>query len=186
MSQFYVPGASRISVGQYGGSTLSFLGWAVDGVNIAVQPRFDELFSDLSGPAIPEDVQFLGADAVIRFTLARYNESVLAGLRAFLYGGTEGSWGSCVVGSLIKAEGLGHRLFIRSPCQSKVGQTSQRGVWNFRLTYPADAIEMPLSLKATRPRITFRAIADIRSADGSAILYDATTTGEPSNYTLSL
>lgn len=185
MSQYYVPGPTRISVGQHGGSTLSFLGWAVDGVTITIQPRHDELFSDLSGPAVPEDVQFLGEDAMIRFTLSRYNDSVLAGVRSFRYGGTEGAWESCALGSLMKHEGFGFRLFLRSPCQSKSGQTGQRGVWNFPLCYPLE-YESNLSLKATKPRVTFRALADIESADGSAILYNSTSTGEPANYTLSL
>jgi hypothetical protein len=135
--------------------------------------------SDLSGPAVPQDVQFLGEDAIIRFTLAKYDETVLAGIRSFRYGSTEGTWGGCEIGALMARESKGFRLFLRSPCQSKSGQTAQRGVWNFGVTYPMDAIDFTLSTRVTRPRLTFRAIPEFQSYDGSAVLYDADATGEP-------
>lgn len=177
-NQFYVPGPVRASIGQTAGSSLSFLGWASEGVNVAIQPRFDDVPSDIAGPAIPHDVQFFGADAMIRLTLSRYDEAVFATLSSLTSGGVEGSWSTCAIGTLLKHEAKAFRLFLRAPCQTKTGQTGQRGVWNFPIVFPTE-IDYVLSSRTKRPRITLRAIADIRSADGSAVLFDTVATGEP-------
>lgn len=181
MSQFFVPGPARIFVGTGSAGALEFLGYTVDGANIAVQPRWDEVFSDLGGPAIPEDIQFLGSDAVIRLTLARYVESVLAKLRAFIRGGTEGSIASYGIGSLLAHEGLAFRLLIVPTYQAnKAAYSAQRAAWNFPLTYPVDAIEMPISTRVSLPRISFRAWPEFDSnCLGGYTLYNAVTTGIP-------
>lgn len=184
MSQFFVPGPARISVGTGTAGALEYLGFSVDGVHISVQPRWDEVFSDLAGPAIGEDNQFLGADGVVQFVLSRHNAAVFHRVRAMLLGGIDGAGAAYSLGSLLRAEGLGMRLFIRATYGpgspgAKAAYAGQRAVYNFPLCYPMDRIDWTVGIRPLLPRMAFRVWPDIQSIDGSWILFDDDATGEP-------
>lgn len=187
MSQYYSIGPARIAVGTGNAGALEYLGFSLDGVMIAVQPRYDDVFSDLGGPAIPEDVQFLGHDARITFTLSRFNAGVFHKLRALLplaSGASDGSAPNYSIGSLLKSEGLATRLFIRATygptsAGAKAAYSTARAVYNFPLAYPAEVIETPISVRVQQPRLAFRAFPDFISDQGGYTLYNADATGEP-------
>lgn len=178
MSQHYVPGPCSIAIGPYSGN-LEHLGWAQDGVIIAIQPHWESVYSDILGPIVPEDVQFMGADAVIRFVGARINDSVLAKARAILPGTSEGQWAARAIGTLLLHEGYNWRMLLQFPYQAKAAHSGQRAAYNFPFCYPSDSIETSNSVRASRPRMTWRANPFIQSATGSAVLFNADTTGAP-------
>lgn len=187
MSQFYVPGPARIFAGVGAAGALEFLGFSMDGAMIAIQPRFDDVFSDLGGPAVPEDVQFLGHDARITFQLSRFNAGTFHKVRQFLpgmAGAVDGGMPNYSIGSLLKAEGLAMRLLVRAtygPTSpgAKAAYATQRGVYNFPLAYPAEVIETPVSVRTQLPRMTFRAFPDFISDQGGYTLYNDSAAGEP-------
>jgi hypothetical protein len=192
-TQFYSTGPAMLYVGTAGGGALEFLGFSEDGVNITLNGHFENVNADYAGPVLPADVQFMGEEGFIEATLTRFSDVILDKLLVRLSNsvsgnpGNAGSIGFNLLGSFMVQAGYAFRLLVYGIYQPNTVQyPNMVAVYNFYQAFLFENAQIPISIRAKRPRIVCRAIPQftIAASGGNAtnvsyILYDKTTTGMP-------
>jgi hypothetical protein len=115
---YHVAGPALIQVGTspvVGSSPLQALGYSEDGVDIAVHAYDEPITTDKSGPAVPEELQDFGMDAVVRCSLPMWDPKVMAFIRSRRSPAQNQEGVSPNRGGLIFAGGAGIRVVITSP-----------------------------------------------------------------------
>lgn len=175
---YHVFGAAQLLVGTGSVGALESLGYSVDGVEILLNPKFDDIYVDTYGPHVPGDVQYFLVDANIKCELEYYDLAVLNKLLCFVPGvnasvTTGQMWKA---GDLMLQNGLTTRLVIRSTPQG-TGLTSVETCWNFLNTYLVDSDDLMVGVKRTTHKLTFRAIPSFNAASSvGQTLYNTTCT----------
>lgn len=92
------------------------LGYCENGVNIALQPRWDDIYSDDMGGrgGVPSDSQFLGATGMIDMLFTKYNKTFLDNMSCHTIAAlTSGAKGLMpVLGSFARQDSLGAALTL--------------------------------------------------------------------------
>ena len=78
---YHVQGPALIKTGTGAAGALESLGYSEDGVEISVREYREPVRTDVAGPAVPADLQHMGADAIIRARLSAYDLGVLVKVR---------------------------------------------------------------------------------------------------------
>lgn len=178
-----VAGPTQWFVATGASGALEQLGWCEGETRLSFVAAEDEIRTDLSGPAIPADCQFMGEQCYISGDLSRWDKSVIRKLKSRLPGtGTAVSGGAYAfgsIGALYLAEGFAFRFLIRGGYAAKTLNSGDPPIYNFLAAWPTSNIEMGLSTRATRIRITMRAIPVMDYTTGNSTLYNALATGLP-------
>lgn len=178
-SQPWVPGPAHIAVGTGTLNALEYLGKADEnGADFSPAGSFDPVHTSVSGGRTPEDMQWMGENAIVRFTLSVWQASVFEKVKARRMGGTAGAGAANEIGALMVYEGLAFPLLVRSPYQVKTPYAGMQPGYRLFHAILMDAIQIPLSVKVQRPRLSFYCIPDWAS-NGSYALYDHDMTGFP-------
>ena len=172
-SQLYVPGPSYLAVGTGANFAPEFLGVGDEqGARVVLNGRYEDVLTDLSGPAVPFDVQYFAEDCFVSITLTRVQASVLTKVQARMQSRTGGTIQSADVGTLMRLEQFSMPLWVKMPYVAKAAfSDTMIAGFHFHCAYPVDALERHVSTRVERPRVTFRCIPDW-ATDGSALLYD--------------
>ena len=180
-----VAGPVQWHVGVGAAGALSFLGWAEGDTRISLAAAEDEIRTDLGGPAIPSDVQFMGEQAFISCDLSRWDKAVLKKLKSRLPSANNsnvsgGTYSVGQMGALMIAEGYAVRLLLKGGYSAKNLNSGDLPIWNFLAAWPTSNLDVGISTRASRFRLTMRAIPVIDWGTGSSTLYNQDVTGIPS------
>lgn len=155
-----VPGLTTVKIQIPSGSLLT-LGYARNEPEVILRPYWHPVHSDEGGgdPGPPIDWQLLGADALIRLRLSRFDSAVLAELEAFIGSATAGTIPT--PGSLVVGPGTNSfRLLLHSVTDPR----------NFPITTLISPIEWNHGTKYKEISLEFQAIKN-----SSNVLYNSTT-----------
>jgi hypothetical protein len=177
-TQLWVPGPAQIAVGTGALGVAEFLGYSEDGIRAAMNARFEDVHTDNVGPGEADDVQTFGQGTIISLTLTRFDAAVFNKLMTRKGTGTPGTIDAGDIGALMRHEGRSIVLWIRAPYSTKDEFAGMVAGYRFPTAWVNDSIDLPMSVRVQRPRITFRAIPDWQS-DGSGVLYDNDMTDFP-------
>lgn len=112
----HVAGACHIQIAspEDSGSILD-LGYSMSGVEITERVMTYEVMGDQNGGdrGSPIDIQYMSELHTIRMLLTKWDETVMAAVRAGLAGGTQGTVGAA--GTLYFANNKAWRLILNSP-----------------------------------------------------------------------
>ena len=171
-SQLYVPGPVQIFTGTGGAGAYQFLGWSEQETGTRFASRWEDVHSDVSGPMVPHDVQYMGEEAYVSVTLTRYVESVLTTMSARLPGLTPGAMASGQLGSLMLGENFAVKLLLFCPYSAKtVFSTTMVPGYVFSAGWLMDDFEVPLSVRVKKPRLVFRCVPVINVVTGTSQLF---------------
>jgi hypothetical protein len=171
-TKIYVTGPALIYVGTGTSGAYNFLGFSEQEFPIVLSGEWDEVMADLSGPRLPLDIQFMGEQAYMSFTLTKYSQAVLNGIRTRIPNGTIGQIATNQLGSLMISEGLAFKTCIVQPYQSKTAFSDLPPCYEFLASWMSDQHEVPISVRAHRPRVTIRAIPVWNTSNLTYVLYD--------------
>lgn len=105
-AQYHVFGPAVLQVGTGTTKALQSLGVTRSGMTVRVQQYYRGFMSDVGGPEVPVDHQFMGEVAHIRGELVDWKEDTLRLLRAFAKAGLSGTDGTGVaIGTLVGGNG---------------------------------------------------------------------------------
>ena len=127
-AQPFVTGAASVYIGRSGltlgtAQTASpapfgpvLLGTAERTPQILVRPSWSPVFNDISGPNVPLDLGFVGAEGFVIVNLTRWNEAAYTILSSYpTFGGSRGSWGIDDVGTLMMTEEVALTVWVVFP-----------------------------------------------------------------------
>lgn len=180
-----VAGPCAWYVGSGAAGALEFLGWCEGETRVSLVGAEDEIRTDLGGPANPTDVQWMGEQAFVSGDLSRWDKAVLRKLKSRLPGGgsavSGGSYAFGALGSLMIAEGYAVRFLIRGGyAASKSFNAGDPPIYNFLAAWPGTNFDVGLSTRASRFRMTMRAIPKLDFTTGNSVLYNLDVSGLPS------
>lgn len=128
MAQPFVTGAATLFVGR-AGDTLGtaetatarqiqpiLVGTAERTPQMLVRPAWSPVFNDISGPIVPLDLGFVGAEGFVIYNLTRWNEAGYQLLASYpSFSGGRGSWGVDDVGTLMMTEEQALTVWVYFP-----------------------------------------------------------------------
>ncbi len=92
------------------------LGYCEDGVQVAIQPRYDDIYSDDMGgrAGVPSDSQLLGATADLQLLFTKYQKQYLDNLSSFRSGALTSNAKGVLppIGSFVRQDGLYSSLVL--------------------------------------------------------------------------
>jgi hypothetical protein len=177
-TQIFVPGPVKLSVSTGEAGALEFLGWSEGDTRFAPTGHFEAVHTDQSGPYIPMDRQYFGTSGHVSFTLVQFTWAVFRKLLARRMGSTPGLIGTQEIGTLMRLEGGAFRLLMELTYQAKQAFASMDSAFNAPTCIIPDTVELPISSRVTKPRLTIEVIPTF-AANGSAIVWNNDATGAP-------
>lgn len=179
-----VPGPCQWFCGTGAAGALEFLGWCEGETRVSLSGAEDEIRTDLTGPAIPADCQFMGEQCFVSGDLSRWDKTVLRKLKSRLPGGgsaiSGGAYAFGALGSLMIAEGYAIRFLIRGAyAAAKAMNSGDPPIYNFLAAWPGTNLDTGLSTRATRFRMSMRAIPKVDWTTGNTVLYNLDVSGLP-------
>ena len=158
MQAFHVNGPAIVYVGAQGptGGALSQLGVTEDGVEGTIQHDYEELKTDVSGPAHPAELQDMGEGASFRIRMIVWDQTIMRSIRADeATGAGLGALAEGLAaqrGQLVFGNDNGFRLVIASNLDEP---------WRFYYCVCAGSQAFRVGTRATRWDLAIRAIAYI-------------------------
>lgn len=171
-TRIYVPGPAEI----WTGTGMSFLGRSESGVTFDVHRAFTPVMSDLTGPEVPFDEQWMGAWATISFSVTIFDWAVLAALKANV---TLDPFdvAAADIGTPMLANGDYFRLLLYWPNGGSGLYTSMPSARNFPSTYLINDPE-PIGVRNQVYPMVFKALKITSKVDGSGVLCNSSTTSK--------
>lgn len=176
---FEVAGPCQWFCGTGASGALEFLGWCEGETRVSFAGAEDEIRTDLGGPAIPSDVQWMGEQAFISGDLSRWDKTVLRKIKSRLPGSgsavSGGAYAFGAMGALMLAEGYAMRFLVRGGYSAKNLNAGDPPLYNFLAAWPSNNLDTGLSTRASRFRMTMRAIPVLDYTTGASVLYNNVT-----------
>lgn len=154
LTDLHVNGPAKVRVALTGGSYTD-LGYTEDGVEISPQVFHEDVQSDDYGPAMPADVQFMGAEFRISLPMVRWDATVMNAVLAWLRSGSTFTFGMTDIGTLMVSNGKYMGLQISGTARSS-GTTEP--THTFTYAWPIGDQPLKVGTRVSRHRLTFRAI----------------------------
>lgn len=153
-----------------GTPTYAYLGQTEGDLMKSDSMMESDIHVDQHGPALPDDVAYLGEETFLQGTLIKYVESVWQSFQARVAGGTMGTIAAADIGTLLHAERKFFLLAVTSGYQSKTPFAAQPPGYTFPFIYLSRNADTSLSVQKKRNRFSIRALPDWLP-DGSGVLY---------------
>lgn len=134
--------------------TLVPFGLTMEETTLTPTAFFEDVKADASGAGI-SDIQFLGAECLIRMTLIRWDEGLLSSIRARLNGLTDGIIPWNCIGTLLGAGG--YFMGLRLPASQRCGLPAELP-WTFPTVTLVGDSPLTIGTRTSRVALTFRAV----------------------------
>jgi hypothetical protein len=186
---FYVGGPTFWYVGTSNdlSNPMEYLGVCEGDTRIAFSVAEEEVRTDLGGPMIPHDVQFMGTSASIAGTLARYDEVVFKKIASFLPNQLHGISGNQTpgfippqaLGALYQLEQNAIDFVLNCPYNTKTVFTNMIKLYHFPLAWMTATHDVSISTRVKKIQVTMRAINKftIGNYGAQATLWDQSLMG---------
>lgn len=140
-----VAGKTQIWVGTGAAGVLEFLGYSINGVQIVERPFFTNVPGDENGgdEGPPVEKQHMGDLHYLRLELSKWDDLIMAKIRARLRGNTEAQ--SITPGTLVVCGSLYYRLLLSGPNFTR----------NYLVAIPSEPYEMNVGTRWSRASIEF-------------------------------
>lgn len=179
MAQMWSTGPVYIFAGVGSSKAPLFLGTGEQAPRIDEEHEYEGAMNDVSGSRDAHDESFQGSRAMIRVDLNRWNETVLAAVRAVPdAGGTGGTMAFGSIGALMLTESLYYPLWLRFPYVTKAAYAAGLGGYRFAACILRSKNQAP-GTRAKKISLVWQAKKLYYSETGGHLLYDHSMVGLP-------
>lgn len=185
-SQFYAPGASDLYGTTGTSSAYEYLGRTRSSVRVDLIGVYTDVEADFAG-GVAADAQQMGAQALISFDLAFYQEPILQKYMklAVLAANVAGSFAAPTtngqgIGTLMVSEGVSVGFAVVCAAAAKAinsGTSLMIPAFTFGAAWLDGTLSMPLGVAVKYPRVVMRSIPVWAPLTGAGVLWTPTVPG---------